>query len=163
MQTTYHFTNLGPMHHQLNACSGWSKTNLKDAVNMGTGPWLCVFKDGEFTLAVDCTKYLIRAGFSLAYDFTQQSDKDAAKVAKAALKFRLGKTAKDELAKVLFEMETKYARQFSSTAMHVAMRLASLNPCIVAAAGCIEAVGHSPKKLNGVYSRYFYKALESAI
>lgn len=137
-QRTYCFTALTEMRGVIGAAN-WAKPSMREAINMGTGPWFCLFVDGKYRAAVEMSKFLITLGFRNAYEYTK-SEVDARKLANAALLYRGDKMSRQEFERVRYGIEQKYARKFESRPLLVANRLASDNPCAVAAAACLDGV-----------------------
>lgn len=123
----------------VNAPASWAKTSMREAINLGTGGWFCYFVDGKFKAAAEMSSFLVKLGFENAYEFTKQ-EPDAYKLSRAALRWRKNEIPRTDVEKVLSDLQQKYARKFESRPLIVAARLASMNPCGVAAATCIDGV-----------------------
>ena len=106
---------------------------------MGTGPWFCILHDGVPKAAIEMSAVLVGIGFKYAYEFAK-SEADAKTLAQAAFRYRKGTITRIELDDIHEQLRQKYARNFESRPLMVAARLASDNPCAVAAAVCVDAV-----------------------
>lgn len=137
-QRTYCFTHLTEMRGVMGSAS-WAQASMRAALNLGTGPWFCMFVNGEYRAAVEMGSFLVNLGFTHAYEFTKQ-EKDARRLARTALMIRQGKLDQRELLDLQIELDQKYGRKFTSIPLIVANRLASDKPCMVASAACVEAV-----------------------
>ena len=144
---TYLFTKPTEMHGILGRAS-WAQSSMRAAINMGTGPWFCLFVDGEWRAAVEMGDFLVRIGFEFAYDFTKQ-ERDARRLARTALMVRQGKLDAGELVSLHIELDQKYSRQFESVPLLVANRLATDNSLMVASAACIEGVNADFEVIEG--------------
>lgn len=137
-QRSYCFTRLAGAHGVMGS-STWAKTSIREAINLGTGPWFCLFVDGTYVAAVNMERFLIRIGFQYAYEFTK-SEPDARKLASAALKWHGDKLTHAQFELVRNKIIQKYGRNFETRPLQVANRLASDNPCEIASAICIDGV-----------------------
>lgn len=137
-QRIYCFTKPTEMHGVLGSAN-WALPNMREAINLGTGPWFCIFVDGRYRAAVEMSQFLIKIGFEYAYEYTKQ-EKDSYRLAKVALDWRNGRLSREQFEVVRVGIEQKYARNFSSRPLMVANRLAADNSCSVASAICIEGL-----------------------
>lgn len=135
---TYCFTAMTEMRGVMGS-SSWAKPTMREAITLGTGPWLCLFVNDEYRAAVDVTRALVTVGFRYAYELAKQ-EKDSRKLAKAAIGWRFGKLPYAEFNSLRSEIQQKYARQFESNPLIVAGRLAADNPCAVASAAFLDCV-----------------------
>lgn len=149
---TYLFTKPTEMHGILGRAN-WAQPTMRQAINMGTGPWFCLFVDGKWRSATEMGDFLIRIGFEFAYEFTKQ-ERDSRKLARTALMVRQGKLDQSELVSLHIDLDQKYGRQFESVPLMVANRLASESPIMVASAACVEAVNADFEVIEGAIIDY---------
>jgi hypothetical protein len=154
---TFYFTKPTELHGIL-ITANWAKSNIRDAINLGTGPWFCICVDGKFKAAVEMSSALVGIGFKYAYEFAK-SEPDARTLAQAAYRHRKGEWSRDKLDQILSDMQQKYGRNFESRALIVARRLADANPCAVASAVCIDAVGAPHDEISDTVLTYAQKLL----
>jgi hypothetical protein len=158
-QRTYCFTALSEMRGLI-APSSWAQRSMRAAINVGTGPWFCLFVDGQFRASAEMGKMLVRIGFEYAYEFTKQ-DSDAWKLAHTALSWRRGLMKRTQVDSVLIDLQSAYGRHFESMPLIVARRLSSDNPCTVASAACIDAVEADHEAIRGAVIDYARRIIRS--
>jgi len=149
---SYCFTAMTEMRG-IQITSNWAQESMRAAINMGTGPFFCLFVGRDLRAAVEMGSFLVRLGFEYAYDYASQ-EADSKKLARAALNWRRGEISRDQVDTLIEHLQQKYARNFDSRPLMVAHRLASVNPCAVAAATCIDAVGADHEAIAGAIVDY---------
>lgn len=157
-QRSYCFTAITEMRGVMGS-SSWAQPSMRAAINLGTGPWFCLFVDEKYRAAVEMGSFLVRLGFENAYEFAKQ-EKDSRKLAKAALDWRAGRLDRLVFEEVRTAVEQKYARNFESRPLMVAARLASDNPCCVASATCIDGVGADHIAIRNSILEYAQRVLK---
>ena len=139
--------------HGLIAPSSWANTSMRKAINVGVGPWFCLFVDGQFRASAEVGKCLVYLGFKNAAHIADR-EKDARVLANQAKRWRVGLIHRQEVDELLTHLQQKYARSFESLPLIVANRLASENPCTVASAACLDGVGADYAAMRGAVLDY---------
>jgi hypothetical protein len=111
--------------------STWAKPSILDALQLATGPILCIYKGQDFVAAINVGRPLVKFGFQHTYPLvTSSSNKDVRNIGRIAFGFwmRPQRYSAEDVAKAQIHFSNKYGRRFETPDYCAAWRLLSVKP-----------------------------------